>query len=213
MAIGKEFIETIKNIPLLGEEAHAIYSPPYRPILSYQEILAHQPRFAAVNVLLSFQNGRWNIPLMLRTTHAKDKHSGQISFPGGSKEETDKDFMQTAIRETAEEIGIEPNYIRIIRELSPVYIAPSNFYVRVFLSFTKKNPAFYLQETEAQQLLSLPVETLLTLPETPPTAEFATSRGLKVPYIPIGDHKIWGATSMILSELSIMMKKIYAPNP
>lgn len=205
---GKNFIEHIQKIALPGEEAHCIYSPPYRPLLTYEEILERKPRFAAVNIVLYWENGKWYIPLMLRTSHEKDKHSGQISLPGGSKEEADKDFAETALRETAEEIGIERHYIKIIRELSPLYIPPSNFYVKVFLSFTKKNPQFHLQASEAEKLIAFPVENLLHLPETPLEATFSTSRGLNVPYIPIEEHKIWGATSMILSELSLMIRKM-----
>lgn len=205
---GKNFLEKIKSIPLPGEAAHCFYSPAYRPLLSYKEILERNPRFAAVNIILYWEDGKWYIPLMLRTSHEKDKHSGQISLPGGSREPQDKDFMDTALRETTEEIGIERNYIKIIRELSPLYIPPSNFYVRVFLSFTKKNPKFYLQASEAEKLIAYPVEHLLYLPTDPLTATFSTSRNQEVPYIPIHEYKIWGATAMILSELSVMIKNI-----
>ena len=88
---------------------------PYRPLFSYEEILAKDPKFAAVNILLYLKEDRWWFPLMVRTTNERDRHSGQISLPGGKKEKSDPNFAATAKRETSEEIGIDEHYIRIIR--------------------------------------------------------------------------------------------------
>ena len=140
---GRDLIKKIQNAELSGEDAHGIYSPPYRPVFSYEEILTKNPKFAAVNIVLYLKNNEWYFPLMVRSSNERDRHSGQISLPGGKKEESDRNFEETAKRETAEEIGIEEHYIRIIREMSPIYIPPSNFYVRPFVSYTKKNPDFF----------------------------------------------------------------------
>ena len=150
---GRDLLKKIQEAELHGENAHAIYSPPYRPLFSYEEILTRNPKFAAVNILLYLKEDRWWFPLIVRSTNENDRHSGQISLPGGKKEETDVDFAQTAKRETSEEMGIDEHYVRIIREMSPIYIPPSNFYVRPFISYTKKNLTFILQETEAVELI------------------------------------------------------------
>lgn len=205
---GRDLIKKIQNTDLAGENAHRIYSPPYRPIYSYEDILAKNPKFAAVNVLLYLKNNEWYFPLMVRTTNERDRHSGQISLPGGKKEDSDENFEQTAQRETFEEMGIDIHYNRIIREMSPIFIPPSNFYVRAFISYTKKNPEFILQKSEAVELIEFPVSTLLSLSDQPEMLVLPISNNVKVPVINFNNYIIWGATSMILSELSHLLKKL-----
>lgn len=205
---GRDLIKKIQEAELQGENAHAIYSPPYRPLFSYEEILTKNPKFAAVNILLYLKDNEWYFPLMVRTENERDRHSGQISLPGGKKEDEDKTFEDTAKRETSEEMGIDTHYVRIIREMSPIYIPPSNFYVRPFVSYTKKNPQFLLQEAEAMELIEFPVSSLLNLTETPEMMALPSSRGVEVPVINFNGNIIWGATSMILSEFSILLKNL-----
>lgn len=205
---GRDLIKKIQNARLEGENAHQIYSPPYRPIFTYDQILARNPKFAAVDILLYLKNNEWYFPLMVRTANERDRHSGQISLPGGKKEDSDENFEQTAKRETWEEMGIEMHYNRIIREMSPIYIPPSNFYVRAFVSYTKKNPEFFLQKTEAVELIEFPVTALLSLSEKPEMRVLPTSRGVEVPVINFNNYIIWGATSMILSEFSHLLKNL-----
>ena len=205
---GRDLLKKIQNATLEGENAHQVYSPPYRPLFSYEEILAKNPKFAAVNILLYLKNNEWYFPLMVRSTNDRDRHSGQISLPGGKKEEYDINFEETAKRETSEEMGIDIYYNRIIREMSPIYIPPSNFYVKAFVSYTKKNPQFILQETEAVELIEFPVATLLNLSEHPEMMVLPSSRGVEVPVINFNSYSIWGATSMILSEFSQLLKNL-----
>ena len=205
---GRDLLKKIQNATLEGENAHQVYSPPYRPLFSYEEILAKNPKFAAVNILLYLKNNEWYFPLMVRSTNDRDRHSGQISLPGGKKEEYDINFEETAKRETSEEMGIDIFYNRIIREMSPIYIPPSNFYVKAFVSYTKKNPQFILQETEAVELIEFPVSTLLNLSEQPEMMVLPSSRGVEVPVINFNSYSIWGATSMILSEFSHLLKNL-----
>lgn len=205
---GKDLLEKIKNAELHGENAHKIYSPPYRPAYTYEEILAKNPKFAAVNILLYMKDEKWYFPLMRRTENENDRHSGQISLPGGSYDKTDKSLEETAIRETSEEIGIDKHYVRIIREISPIYIPPSNFYVKTFVSYTKRNPTFKLQESEALELIEFSISDILKLTTRPAMEVLPTSRGIKVPVINYNGHSIWGATSMILSEFSHLLKNL-----
>ncbi len=205
---GRDLIKKIQNAELLGENAHEIYSPPYRPLFTYEEILTKNPKFAAVNILLYLKDNEWYFPLIVRSKNERDRHSGQISFPGGKFEKTDLDFSFTAKRETSEELGIEPYYIRIIRELSPIYIPPSNFYVRPYISYTKKNPTFFLQESEAVELIEFPVLSLLQITTEPEMMVVPSSRGVEVPVINFNGYLIWGATSMILSEYSQLLKNM-----
>ncbi len=99
------------------------------------------------------------------------------------KEDSDFSFQDTAKRETSEEMGIDSSYIRIIREMSPMYIPPSNFYVNAFVSYTKKNPEFFLQASEAVELIEFPISALLEISNEPELRILPSSRGIEVPVI------------------------------
>jgi len=207
-SFGKDLLRKIKNAGLAGANAHGIFSPPSRPVFTYDQVLEKNPKFAAVNIVLYLKDNEWYFPLIVRSENERDRHSGQISLPGGKREELDIDFAQTAIRETSEEIGIEKHYVRIIRELSPIYIPPSNFYVYPFISYTKKNPEFILQQSEAVEVIEFPITSFLNLPDSPEIMALPGAGGHEVPVINFNGYIIWGATAMILSEFSQLIKKM-----
>jgi 8-oxo-dGTP pyrophosphatase MutT (NUDIX family) len=208
MSFGKDLLRKIKNAELPGENAHGIFSPPYRPVFTFEEVLTKNPKFAAVNIVLYLKNNEWYFPLIQRTVNEHDRHSGQISLPGGKREEMDRDFAETAVRETSEEIGIEKNYVRIIREMSPIFIPPSNFYVYTYISYTKKNPEFILQQSEAVEIIEFPITSFLSLPDEPEIMALPSAGGKEVPVINFNGYIIWGATAMILSEFSQLLKNM-----
>lgn len=199
-------LQQLQEAELGGFEAQKVYAPPYRALLTREEILAKNPKYAAVNILLYQKNEEWYFPLIHRTHNENDRHSGQISLPGGKKDNSDADFAETAIRETWEEIGVRTSQIKILRELSPIYIPPSNFFVYAFLTCTEKTPDFKFQEGEVQKILEVPLSLIKNLPKPPLTIELPKTNGYKVPYFDFQNYKIWGATSMILSELNEMLK-------
>ena len=207
-SFGKDLLRKIKNAELAGDNAHGIFSPPSRPVFTYDQVLEKNPKFAAVNIVLYLKDNEWYFPLIVRSTNERDRHSGQISLPGGKREELDKDFAETAIRETSEEIGIEKHYVRMIRELSPIYIPPSNFYVYPFISYTKKNREFILQQSEAVEVIEFPITSFLNLPDSPEIMALPGAGGHEVPVINFNGYIIWGATAMILSEFSQLIKKM-----
>ncbi|AQX06426.1 CoA pyrophosphatase [Elizabethkingia meningoseptica] len=201
-------IERFSQTELDGEISHRLYSPPYRPSLSQEEILAHNPKLAAVNILLYPKENQWYFPLIVRSINQHDRHSGQISLPGGKYEEADTDYETTAKRETFEELGISMDSMSIIKTLTPIYVPPSNFYVYAYVSWVAKKPKFILQESEAQELIEMPVSSIFNLPDEPEMKVLASTKGLEVPVIDYNGYIIWGATSMILSEFRDLMKKV-----
>lgn len=205
---GKDLLHRIKNAELPGFDAQKIYSPKYRPQYTYEQILEKGPKLAAVNILLYLKDNEWYFPLMVRSENEHDQHSGQISLPGGKYEPEDGTFSQTAKRETHEEIGVDEHYVRIIREISPIYIPPSNFYVHAYISYTKKNPEFHLQKAEAVELIEFPIDSILNLSEEPEMMILPSTRGMEVPVISFNGYIVWGATSMILSEFRDLIKNL-----
>ena len=209
MQISSEIlIQQLQDAELGGFEAQKIYAPPYRSLLTEEEIMAKSPKYAAVNILLYPKEGVWHFPLIRRTHNERDRHSGQISLPGGKKDDTDVNFLETALRETWEEIGVPVYAMKSLKELSPIYIPPSNFFVYAFLTFAEHTPDFIFQEGEVQEILEVPVSLIKELPNPPKTIELPKTNGHKVPFIDFEGHKIWGATSMILSELNYLLKNV-----
>ncbi len=189
--------------PLPGSEAQLEMAPriPYR--FSKEEIQSFNPRKSAVLILIYFKNQLWHTVYVLRQLY-EGVHSGQIGFPGGSYEPGDKDLEMTAIREVEEEIGIKKEHVFLIGSLTSLYIQPSGFLVYPFVAYYPLTPRFYLQESEIQQVIEVPLVHLCK-PENRGIKKIKLSIGkvADTPYYLLpGNHILWGATAMISSELT-----------
>lgn len=166
------------------------------------------PKKAAVLCLIYPENGELYIPLILRNTYP-GVHSNQVSFPGGRAEFGDIDFTHTAMRECEEEIGVAQNDIFILRQLSDVYIPPSNFQVKSFIGFCDYTPKFKPQEDEVAQIIKVKIKDLLD--EANITKELISTsytNQIEVKAFKLNDFIVWGATAMILSEIKLLLKSL-----
>jgi 8-oxo-dGTP pyrophosphatase MutT (NUDIX family) len=146
-------------------------------------------------------NGEIYLVFMKRTEYP-GVHSGQVSFPGGSREPDDRDIIQTALREAEEEIGVDRNLVTPIGRLSELFIPPSNFLVTPIVGFTNERPDFRPDPVEVAKILEIPLDLFLK-EETRQIKEITVypDLNMKVPCYYAGDEVIWGATAMILNEL------------
>jgi 8-oxo-dGTP pyrophosphatase MutT (NUDIX family) len=160
-------------------------------------------RKAAVLMLMFPQNGEWHIVLTERTGNSNDPHSKQISFPGGSVEASDVDLAATALRETYEEIGVEPSRIEMIGAMTDVYIPVSNFHVQPYLAWTNTPPQYKRQETEVKTVIDVPFSVLKDANNWKVKDIYISETyNLKnVPYFDVYGKSVWGATAMMLAEL------------
>jgi 8-oxo-dGTP pyrophosphatase MutT (NUDIX family) len=165
-------------------------------------------RKAAVLMLLFQKNGEWHIVLTERTGNNRDPHSRQISFPGGSVESSDVDLAATALRETHEEIGVEPSLIQVIGAMTDVYIPVSNFHVQPFLAWTNRTPQYKRQEMEVKQVIETPLAVLKNEANWKvKDIRISETYDLKnVPYFDVSGKHVWGATAMMLAELLEILK-------
>ena len=204
-------IPKIENAVLLGEEAHAIMSPPERrAIMKTLDLTVKQPKEAAVMMLFYPRNEHVNIVLIIRNSYP-GVHSSQIAFPGGKREKVDADFTATALRETEEEVGIKRHQITVVRPFSQVYIPPSNFLVHPFLGYSNEALIFNPDPNEVSGIIEMPLDHLLD-ENNVVDFEMATSysSSIQVPVFKINEHHVWGATAMMLSELKETLKKVFS---
>ena len=172
-----------------------------------KKIEANNPKIAAV-LALFYPNQNKEVSLLLtKRANYIGTHSGQISFPGGKFEKSDLNLKVTALRETFEEVGVFQEKIDIVREITEVYIPPSNFSVTPFIGIVNDNPVFKLN-SEVAKIIEIPFPDLLD--DTMLASISITNSYMKetsVPCFNFDGSVIWGATAMILSEIKEVLKK------
>ena len=201
-------LNVIKNTQLPGIEAQFKLAPKMRLEYKAKKIEANNPKIAAV-LALFYPNQNNEVSLLLtKRANYIGTHSGQISFPGGKFEKSDLNLKETALRETFEEVGIFQEKIDIVREITEVYIPPSNFSVTPFIGILNDIPVFKLN-SEVAKIIEIPFPDLLD--DTMLASISITNSYMKetsVPCFNFDGSVIWGATAMILSEIKELLKNI-----
>jgi len=203
-------LSKVKNIPLPAETSQFKMAPPFRGELvsRYKEAMKNAKRAGVLAMFYPDSSYQTQLALILRKTY-KGVHSAQIGFPGGKYEDDDKTLKQTAIRETFEEIGVEKHKIEVIKQMTEVYIPPSNFYVQPFIGITHQTPKFIKQEEEVEDILEVALHHFLD-ENIVVNKLVSTSYTVKVevPAYELNGHLVWGATAMMLSEIKDILNEV-----
>lgn len=195
-------IDTLKITELPGIEAHKLLAPLTRPVFN-KYIIPKNARLAGVLILFYPDDSNQTQILLTKRARYNGKHSNQISFPGGKKEPLDSSLKITALRESLEEVGIDN--ISILKQLTTIYIPPSNFSVSPYIGYLNKTPAF-TPNYEVEEIIELPVSKLI---DSKTLTTFQNKNNTKIPCFNFKGHIIWGATAMILSEVKELLKTTY----
>ena len=201
----------IEKIELPGLDAQFKLAPLMRKrlgkVVNYDKL---NPRKAAVMALVCpGTNDELQMVFMLRKQY-EGVHSNQIGFPGGKLEHLEN-YLQAALRETYEEIGVLENDITVLRALTEVYIPPSNFLVQPYLGWIAKRPEFILEDKEVERLIEIPLINILDdqfLAEEVMKTSYANA--MEVPVFKFNEDIIWGATAMMLSEIKDLITNVKA---
>lgn len=144
--------------------------------------------------------------LLTKRTETLRRHAGQVSFPGGRIDPTDKSPEHAALRESAEEIGLDPSHVELLGRLS-TYITGTGFRVTPVLGLLAVRPTLLNAPAEVAEVFELPLATLLD--PAAPERRSAEYRGRLRHYWvwPHPTHYIWGATAAILVQLARRLRQ------
>ncbi len=173
-----------------------------------QQPIPESASSSAVMILLYPKNGEHHLLLIERAERSVDRHSGQISFPGGKLEASDVDLAHCATRETREETGVAVKTTQIIGQLTDMYIPVSNFKVTPFLAYSTQPLLFQIAQNEVRAIIEAPLR-LLQDPETIKIKDIWVNEKLTLRYVPYYDvfgKTVWGATAMIISEFLELLR-------
>ncbi len=152
-------------------------------------------------VLLIFYP-RDNSPYILFTKRSNEvaEHKGEISFPGGAYDREDETILQTALRESREELGLNVGEFEILGELDDVYVPPTRFLITPFIAFVNQPPKPKPSASEISEVIEIPVLELLN-----PSIfreELREPEGMKryLQFYNYEEYVIWGATARILKQ-------------
>ena len=203
-------ISEINKLRLPGIETQLKMAPPFREQLleRYKEERKSAKPAAVLALFYPCVEGDTQMVLIVRKSY-KGVHSAQVGFPGGKPEPEDVSKEATALRETWEEIGISSDKITVLRELTSIYIPPSNFLVSPFLGIAKVPLTFTLQASEVDAVLEVSLTEFLD-DNSEVNSEVLASEGVtyEVPAFQLNDRIVWGATAMMLIEIKTLFNQI-----
>ncbi len=206
-----EIIQQLKlrlTQPLPGDKAHEPLRATPTGLIKPKFEHTIPPKPGSVLILLYQHEGRLKFPLTKRQEYL-GAHSAQVSFPGG-KAEPNEDFIETALREAEEEIGVSRNLVQVIGKLSEFFVIPSNYLVTPVIAYTEQKPLFVPQISEVDKIIEGDVEELLK-EDAVIVKEIVAAKiyPMLAPHFEIEGEVVWGATAMMLNEFRTVMREVY----
>ncbi|WP_394749745.1 NUDIX hydrolase [Spongiimicrobium salis] len=203
-------LSKINNLPLPGETSHFKMAPELR-IKELKSIRAKKENAKKAAVMALFypkQDNETHLLLILRKTY-QGVHSNQVGFPGGKVEDQDMDLLETALRETYEEVGVPVEAVKTVCQLTQVYIPPSNFEVQPYMGYYHMDVPFKIQESEVETLIEVPLLDFMNDENIVGEKRLTSYAGnISVPAFKLNGYVVWGATAMMLSEVKDLLKQV-----
>lgn len=187
-----------QNLP--GREAQIKMAPKPRGEGKMRKMEPPQDVRKSSVLILLFPNEEGKLELTLTLRSEDIDHGGQISFPGGGANKGES-AAETALRESHEEIGIDPGEITIVGQLSELYVSHSNNLVIPVIGYMQKRPAFDLDPREVEEVFTVTLRSLLHKKNLTEEDWHLGKHTYKVPYWDVHRVPLWGATAMMLNEL------------
>jgi len=157
-------------------------------------------RPAAVLLVLYDRDERPHIILTKRATHLP-AHPGQVSLPGGQRDPEDPDLRTTALRETFEELGIDPAAVAVVGELDDVATFQSQFIVTPVVGVLDATPQPQPNPGEIARVMEIPVAEILAI-----DAALPARPSLRELRYRLDGEDVWGATARILRDFAAIAR-------
>ena len=142
---------------------------------------------------------------LIRRSSYPGVHSNQVGFPGGQIDSVDQTPWEAAKRELWEELGISPQKVTQIREITPLYIPPSHFWVDCFLAYSKSQTELILDPNEVKEVISVSLAEFINAIKS--FTKQVESKGVETPIYMLSDNTVWGATAMMLAEIKSIISQ------
>ena len=137
--------------------------------------------------------------LTVRSAHMPT-HAGEVAFPGGKRDPGDANLLATALRESHEEIGLAPDRVEVLAELSPL---ASRFGMKVtpFVGLVAPDVELVAEPGEISEIFRVPLSFFLdTRPELSQPFNFM-GRNMRIPSYYFEERRIWGLTAFMILDL------------
>lgn len=154
-------------------------------------------RPAAVLLMLFERDGEpWLV--FTKRTHQVQHHKGEISFPGGARDDEDRDLEQTAVRETVEELGVDPSAVRVVGRLDGIPTFVTGYNVTPYVAVVPPQHSYHPSDGEIEEVIELPVDELVRVGRR----DVIVRRGFPIEtnVFDTRGHFIWGLTGAILRQ-------------
>jgi 8-oxo-dGTP pyrophosphatase MutT (NUDIX family) len=157
-------------------------------------------RESAVLIPIFYEHGQFYI-LFTKRTELVHHHKGEISFPGGGFHPDDGSLIQTALRESQEEIGLEPSDVEVLGALDDIITRGSPFIISPFVGAIRAGYLYKPSVFEIAEIITVPIRSLLKMdchaesPEIMPDGQHVTAHVFSY-----GSYRIVGATARILKQ-------------
>ena len=164
-------------------------------------------RDAAVLVLIHPDAAGIANVLLTERSAGGHRHAGQVSFPGGAVDATDETVVAAALREAAEEVGLDVSQagVRVLGTLAPVDVRVSGFLVHPVIALGEREPLTKPDGHEVATVFSAPLAAFL--PGAPIEIVTAERDGVRLRYgaYPVAGRQVWGATAGMLGGLGALL--------
>ncbi len=177
----------VERINGLGEEHMSRWAPP-----------EEGGRASAVLILLADTDGEPDVLLIEKATELR-RHSGQPAFPGGAAEPGDADLSATALREAAEEVGLDPSAVTVLATLPVLYLAPSGYVVTPVLAYWHTPGPVGVNDPD--EIASVARVRIADLVDPANRFQVAHPSGYTGPAFGVAGMVVWGFTAGLLSML------------
>ena len=164
---------------------------------AYRTLDAHLPQAAVLIPLLQSKSGP-KLIFTRRATHM-NTHSGEVAFPGGKMDDTDPNLCWTALRESREEINLDPGQVQIIGRCGSV-VSRYGLEVTPFVGFIDEPPNLQANTQELDRIFFVPVDFLLNQGNLKIDHWQLANKTYRMPSFQYKEYHIWGLTAIMLVE-------------